>query len=265
MNKSIKFASFLLILSTLFSEHVLSFGQIGHRITGEIAEGYLTDETRKKIIDLLPDESLAEVSTYADEMRSNPEEFWQKTANPYHYATVEHGHEYDIKKAPVQGDIITAIKKYSSILIDDKSSIKEKRLALKLIVHFIGDLHQPLHVGNGTDRGGNDFDVVFFGKKTNLHRVWDSQLIDNQKLSYTEWTDWLTKKISAEEVKQWQSSELLVWLKESQTMRDEIYPKSNKISWNYQYQNLPKVKQRLSQAGVRIASYLNSLFDEAVQ
>ena len=252
----------MMVNLSVISQPTFAFGKTGHRITGKIAEFYLSDESRKRIEKLIPTESLAEISTYADEMRSNPSEFWQKTAGPYHYATVPDGYKYAFKNAPPQGDVITAIKKYSKVLVDKKSSIDDQKLALKLIVHFIGDLHQPLHVGNGRDRGGNDFSVIYFGNKTNLHAVWDSKIIDDQQLSYSEWADWLNKKISAEDLNHWKTTDTLIWLNESQEMRDLIYPENKNIGWQYQYQHLPKIKQRLSQAGVRLAHYLNYLFEQ---
>lgn len=252
----------LLTVALICSGHLLAFGQTGHRVTGEIAERYLTDNARKEIKKILGNESLPEISTYADEQRSNPSEFWQKTASPWHYMTIPDGKDYHDDMAPEEGDAITALRMYTKQLKDPKSSPEHKALALKFIVHVIGDLHQPLHVGNGTDRGGNDFKVEFFWDRSNLHRVWDTGMINNQNLSYTEWTNWLVTKISAEDVKAWHSVDPLVWAKESQEIRMRIYPATEKINYRYQYDHLPTLKLRLQQAGVRIAHYLNAIFQE---
>lgn len=254
-------ATVLVLCSALLSLPAFGWGQIGHRVTGEIAERHLNPAAKKQIEAILPLESLAEASTYADDMKSNPSEFWQRTASPWHYVTVpEHKHYHDVG-APEQGDAYTALKKFTATLKDPKSSLEEKQLALRFIVHLIGDLHQPLHAGNGKDRGGNDVKVRFFWQDSNLHRVWDSQMIGQKELSYTEWTDWLDKKITAQDISDWHSTDPAVWITESTKIRDTIYPKdANKMSYDYLYDHIPTVKRRLQQAGIRIAHYLNEVF-----
>jgi len=254
----------------LISSNCFAFGITGHRITGEIATQYLSENSKKAIAEIIGNESLAEASTYVDEMKSNPLEFWQKTASPYHYVTVPKGKKYNDVKAPATGDSVTALEMYSKVLKSSTESKKNKTLALKFIVHLIGDLHQPLHSGNGTDRGGNDFKVKFFWQDSNLHRVWDSGLIDKQKLSYTEWVQHLNRQITEDNIKLWGSIEPITWIAESIVIRDRIYPVVShlqgaendipEISWDYNYAHLPTLKTRLKQGGVRIALYLNNIF-----
>jgi hypothetical protein len=238
-----------------------SWGQTGHRVTGAIAQYYLSPKAQQAITQLLGNQDLAEISTFADEMRSDPSDFWQETAGPFHYVSVPKGKMYAEVGAPEAGDAVTALKQFAAQVTSPTSSVQEKQLALKFIVHIIGDLHQPLHVGNGTDRGGNDVKLEFFWEDSNLHRVWDSGLIDRQKLSYTEWTQRLQVKISPEQAKAWMVADPHVWIAESTKIRPGLYPDKDKLSWDYQYQVLPIVKQRLQMGGVRIAAYLNSLFN----
>lgn len=239
-----------------------AWGQTGHRVTGAIAEKYLTTEAKAAIQSILENQGLAEVSTYADEMRSNPDHFWQKVAGPFHYVTVPAGKTYSDVGAPEEGDSVTAIQHFSKVLQASDASKADKQLALKMLVHIIGDLHQPLHAGNGTDRGGNDRKLKFFWEDSNLHRVWDSGLIDRRQLSYTEWTDFLVEKITPEQIKAWKTTDPLVYIAESSKIRDTVYPKDDELSWQYLYDHAPTVKQRLSQAGVRIAAHLNYIFNE---
>lgn len=253
---------YCLLIGTLFSSQLFAWGQTGHRVTGKIAEAYLSPQAKAQIALILPNESLAEASTYADEQRSNPAQFWQETASLYHYVTVPKGKTYRQVGAPEQGDAATALARFSQILQSETSSIAEKQLALRFIVHIIGDLHQPLHAGNGTDKGGNDHKVKFFWQDSNLHRVWDSGLIDRHKLSYREWADWLGRKISKKQAAQWNQDGIERWIAESARLRDGLYPKEDQISWQYLYDHMPTVKLRLQQAGVRIAAYLNQLFAE---
>ncbi len=242
----------------LMSSDVLAWGQTGHRVTGEIAQLYLSDSAKAAITDIIGVQDLAEASTYADEMRSNPSEFWQKQASPWHYVNVELGETY--KRAPPEGDAVTALARFTKTLKDSRASKEAKQLALRFIVHIIGDLHQPFHSGTSEDQGGNKIRVEFFWEPSNIHRVWDSGLIDRQKLSYTEWTKRLARQITDDEAASWQQTDPKVWIAESTKARAGLYPDSDKISWDYQYQSMPIVKQRLSMGGVRIAAYLNEVF-----
>ena len=242
--------------------HVYSLGQTGHRVTGAIAERHLKPHTKKAIKAILGNESLAEASTYADDMRANPSEFWQKIASPYHYVTVPPGKHYHQVGAPPQGDSLVALEKFSNMLKSSKTSKEDKALALRFIVHIIGDLHQPLHVGNGKDRGGNEFIVSFFDKVSNLHRVWDTDLIEKENLSYTEWVDWLDKQITKNDIKNWKSNDPIVWIKESGELRDKVYPKQKRIGYDYVYKFTPIIKLRLKQAGIRIAYFFDKLFEK---
>ncbi len=248
------------LLMASFSINALAWGQIGHRVTGAIAQQHLTPQAQAAISALLPTEDLAEASTYPDEMRSSPDEFWQKKAGPFHYVTIPEGQTYADVGAPEQGDSVSALKMFTANLKSSQTSKEEKQLALRFIVHIIGDLHQPLHAGNGTDRGGNDFKVNFFWQDSNLHRVWDSELLEQRKLSYTEWTAKLNRKISAQNINDWSTTDPQVWIAESIKIRDEIYPKEDEISWDYLYNHLPQAKQRLKMAGIRIAAYLNEIY-----
>lgn len=248
--------------ATVISSPVLAFGANGHRITGAIAHEFLSLKAKEEIQAIMGHESLAQTSTWPDVMRSDPDVYWQKTTPPWHYVSVPDGKSYIDVIAPPQGDAFTALKGFKADLLNPDSSKAEKRRAISFIVHLIGDLHQPLHVGNGTDRGGNDVKLTFFGSNSNLHRVWDSDLIKSEDLSYSEFTEWLLPTISGDDVKNWHQTDPLVWMNESQAIRMNIYPdeENANLSWDYRYQHVPTVKTRLKQAGVRIAHYLNEIF-----
>lgn len=254
-------------VASLFTTPAHAWGKTGHRITGKIATAYLSAEAQAAITELLGPESLAEASTYADEMRSNPSEFWQKTANPYHYVTLGQPHDYHADDCPPQGDAMSALKDFTATLKDPIATRAEKQLALRFIVHIIGDLHQPLHVGSAAlnDRGGNDVTVVFFGEQSNLHRVWDSGLVDHQQLSYSEFSHWLQRRITPAQAQAWATPDPYTWITESSRLRDEVYPQTDEpyLGWDYVYNYTPVMKQRLQQGGVRIAAYLNDVFATA--
>ncbi|MEM7418247.1 MAG: S1/P1 nuclease [Pseudomonadota bacterium] len=254
------------LLATGVASPAFGWGQTGHRVTGAIAQQYLSPLSQAAMMELLPNSSLAQASTHADEMRSDPSEFWQKTAGPWHYVSVPEGKTYVEVGAPDEGDAVTALEQFTNTLKDPSATTDEKRLALQFIVHIIGDLHQPLHAGNGTDRGGNDVKVRFFWQDSNLHRVWDSQMLEQRGLSYTEWTAQLTRSITPQDIRNWASTDILEWIKESTEIRDTIYPdNANNMSYDYLYNNLPTAQKRIQMAGIRIAMYLNKVFEEANQ
>ena len=254
------------LLTTGVASPAFGWGQTGHRVTGAIAQQYLSPLSQAAMMELLPNSSLAQASTHADEMRSDPSEFWQKTAGPWHYVSVPEDKTYVEVGAPDEGDAVTALEQFTNTLKDPSATTDEKRLALQFIVHIIGDLHQPLHAGNGTDRGGNDVKVRFFWQDSNLHRVWDSQMLEQRGLSYTEWTAQLTRSITPQDIRNWASTDVLEWIKESTEIRDTIYPdNANNMSYDYLYNNLPTAQKRIQMAGIRIAMYLNKVFEEANQ
>jgi hypothetical protein len=264
-----------LIAAALFPSPAFAWGKTGHRVIAAIADTQLSGLARAHIEQILgPGESLDEAANWPDEMRSAPGEFWQKTATPWHYVTLN-GILYD--HAPPEGDALEALNHFRSVLQDANASLADKQLALRFIVHLVGDLHQPLHVGKCCDKGGNEVKVTFFGKPTNLHAVWDSQLVDDEQLSFTEMAAKLERHISNQDVIDWWDINPRDWISESAEIRDTVYPppapkpaKRKKakeaavpdLSYSYVYKFKPVMEQRLSQAGVRLAAYLNALYAE---
>ena len=241
-----------------------AWGQLGHRVIGEIAAERVSGKTRAEIELILGEEDLAEASTWADEQRSNPAAFWQDEAGPYHYVTVPKGQTYSDVGPPEEGDALSALTDFAATLRDPSATREDKALALRFIIHIVGDLHQPLHAGNGTDRGGNDQLVRWYGQVTNLHSVWDTQMLARQNLSYTEYTERLARKIDPAQTVEWWKASPQVWVAESTALRDTIYPPSAdetpSLGYAYQFQHIGTAERRLQQAGVRLAAYLEWVF-----
>ncbi len=250
----------LFCLPSLLAGPAQAWGKTGHRVAGAIAQTQLSPHAEAAIADLLGREGLAEASTWPDFMRASPGEFWQREANPWHYVTVPEGLSYSETIPPEDGDAVTALNGFRQSLTSETADREEKILALRFIIHIIGDLHQPLHVGNGTDRGGNDVRVTFFREPTNLHAVWDSRMIDHEQLSYTELTTWLLQDMRPEDVTAWAQTDPAVWMAESATLRDGLYPDTADLAWDYVFQHRATYRTRLKQAGVRTAAYLNDVF-----
>src|SRR6185369_12252008 len=265
--------------ASLRASPAFAWGKNGHRVVAAIADTQLSGLARANVEQILgPGESLDEAANWPDEMRSAPEPFWQKTATPWHYVTLD-GITYD--HAPPEGDALEALDRFTKTLKDPSASLADKQLALRFIVHLVGDLHQPLHVGKCCDKGGNDVKVTFFGKPTNLHAVWDSALVDDQQLSFTELAAKLERHIRDRDTVAWWDINPRDWISESAQYRDTLYPtaadkprapadKKSKeppvpdLSYSYVYKFTPLMEQRLSQAGVRLAAYLNAIYAEPV-
>jgi hypothetical protein len=124
----------------------------------------------------------------------------------------------------------------------------------------VGDIHQPLHVGCCDDNGGNKVKVKWFGRDTNLHTVWDSNMIDDTKLSYTELASYLDEPDQATII-DWQKKSVRHWADESKTFRKQVYEIGDgSLSYKYSYKNLPVVKERMLQAGIHLAAILNEIY-----
>lgn len=234
------------------------WGQNGHRVVGKIAESYLTNKAKKNIEDILGHLTLAEVSTFMDEIKSNPR---YNHMNPWHYCTIPDDKTYEEAGRPEEGDAIQTIDRLIKELKTKEFTDEDEAFALKCLVHLIGDIHQPLHVGNGNDRGGNDIKLEYFREPSNLHRVWDTGMIEAQNMSYTEYTEWINHPTD-EQMEKWVNSSLMDWIYESKSYRDQVYdlPDNMKISYEYNYRNIDLVNQRLLQAGIRLAKVLNEIY-----
>jgi hypothetical protein len=247
----------LLVLSCFITSESRAWGPTGHRATGWIAERYLSAKAKKKINALLGQRSLAMVSTWMDEIRSDST--YNYTAD-WHWVTIETGKTYEESPKNPNGDVIMTLERIISELKSRKLDRKKEVEALKMLVHLVGDIHQPLHVGCCDDQGGNKVKVKWFRNESNLHRVWDSDMIDDTKLSFTELAQFLSTP-NAGTVAKWQKASVRDWANESMSFRKEVYDiKDGNLGYRYSYLHLQTAKERMLQAGVRLAGILNQIY-----
>lgn len=234
------------------------WGQIGHRAVGLIAESYLKPDVLAKVRAVLSDDSLAEVSTWMDEVRADSR---YDSMNTWHYVTIPEGRTYETSDKEPKGDIIKALETVIAGLKNGNLDPKKEAEYLKIVVHLIGDLHQPLHNGNGTDRGGNNLKVKLFGDDTNLHSVWDSGMINSKNLSSIELADYISNA-GKNEIESWRSGTVRDWCEESRKLLPQVYdiPDNKRLGYSYIYRNWSTVEVRLHKAGVRLAWILNSIY-----
>lgn len=239
--------------------HNQDWGQTGHRTIGKIAEQYLDKKTKKEIDKILDGQSLALVSTFGDDIKSDKR---YRDFNSLHYVNMPFGVKYEDSEKNPSGDLVTGIEKCKSVILDKNASKEDKAFYLKLLVHFIGDLHQPMHVGRAEDKGGNAIQVQWFNNGTNLHSVWDSKMIDSFQMTYTELAD-NADEVSKEQVKYLQQGTVVDWVNETQKLAIEVYgtaANGDKLSYDYMYENFGLTRSQLQKGGIRLAKVLNDLF-----
>ncbi|CAM3523609.1 S1/P1 nuclease [Aequorivita lipolytica] len=252
----------IVLLITMFSNVLVAaedWGKTGHRVVGEIAGKYLSKKAEKQIVKLLDGHSLAFVANYGDDIKSDR---LYDAYGPWHYVNFPFGDKYETHPKSEKGDIIQGIEKCISVLKSDKSTKEDKIFHLKLLVHFIGDLHQPLHIGIEEDKGGNDFQVRWFKDGTNLHTVWDSKMLDFYDMSYTELAV-NTNVLSKQQVEAIKKGSVQDWMYESRALCENIYTHTEigeKLGYNYVYEYTDTLRFQLQKGGIRLAGLLNEIF-----
>ncbi|THH37895.1 S1/P1 nuclease [Neolewinella litorea] len=278
----------LFLLLIAFLPQVLpAWGANGHRIVARIAYENLNDQARQRVDAALGNNYLSQVSTWPDYIRS--ESGWDFT-HPWHYMTVQPDETVeDVARQtgddPKVDDVREAIHFFTSVLAGE--SAERERLtdllaqhkvlplagsldatALAFLIHFIADVHMPLHVGKNRDLGGNRITVLYFGDRYNLHSVWDTQIIEQERLSFTEFAAFTvmhTREYQAE----WADDAPEEWMRESIALRERIYntlyDRTDResglpdLGYDYQHDFLPVVEERLGAAGYRAAAVINAV------
>ena len=250
----------LLLLLTLGSPTVFAWGPDGHRIVGELAQRQLTPTAETEVARLLKPEGttrLADIANWPDTLRNDPQRWgW---SFKLHYVNL---HAKDCAYQPAidcpNGEcVVAAIDRYSRILADRQRSARERREALKFLVHFVGDIHQPLHAGYARgDKGGNIYQVNYLGKGDNLHGFWDSGLLRTHD---KDWQGYAKELATRPQPAGASFLSPAVWAEESCKIvrAGGVYPRTHKISKRYVNKQLPVAEERLQQAGQRLAKLLN--------
>jgi nuclease S1 len=263
--------AFTLIVALQTSTTFWAWGRLGHRVISRIAEQHLTTTAKAAIAELLePRESLADASLWADENRKR----LPKTA-PWHYVDVPLDEpKYDAKfsgDVSNRGCVVDKINEFRLTVKAPSRSVEDRRFAPRFFVHCIEDMHQPCHVGDNSDQGGNRTQVRFFNKGTNMHALWDTGMIERVSKSENVWLDDLTKLDTPEArqeamkgtVEDWATESLLAVRQAYQVPETGLRLKSGqKLGDTYVNANMPVVRRRLYQEGVRLATVLNEAFAE---
>jgi hypothetical protein len=265
MYKRVLRISFVILLFS-FPVKAMCWGQLGHRIVGEIAESYLTEKTKAEIKKILGNESIAMASNWGDFIKSDSAyDYLEK----WHYINFEKNLTYNQLKEVLKNDTGKVNDLYAAIVFLTKElkkkylTLEKKRMYLKLLIHFVGDVHQPLHVSPVGSTGGNDIKVQWFGQSSNLHRVWDSDLIEGQQLSYTEYAAYLNHTTAAQR-KKLQAEPISKWIYDSytiaQNLHKEITITNPKLGYRYNYDHIKTLETQMLKGGVHLGGLLNEIF-----
>lgn len=241
----------------------MAWGDKGHRIVGQIASSYLTPKARAAVKAILGNESIAMASTWADFIKSDP-----------NYNYLYNWHFVDFDKPFTYPELQTFLKQDTSVDAYTKLqfmigefkkknlSADKKLLYLRMIIHVVEDIHQPMHTAHTDDKGGNDFKVQWFNEPSNLHSVWDTKLVEYQNLSYTEYASAINFTTPAQRAA-WQSEPMTKWLFDSKELAEKIYAgtqRDEKLGYKYNFKFVSTLNQQLLKGGVHLAGLLNQIF-----
>jgi len=253
----------VLMITLVLPRFCLAWGMQGHRVVGGIAEKYLSAKARAEIKKLLGNESLAMAANWADFIKSDRS--YDYLSN-WHYINLEEGMSQAQLFAKLNSDtstnLYTKMQWLSRELKSGTLSREKKIFYLKLLIHFVGDAHQPMHTARPADRGGNDIRVFWFNNPTNLHRVWDEHLVEYQQLSYTEHVAAINFATAAQ-VKLWQNQPVKQWIFDSYEIAGRLYADikpDSKLGYQYNFKHVDTMNRQLLKGGIRLAGLLNQIF-----
>ncbi|MBC7868072.1 MAG: S1/P1 nuclease [Gloeobacteraceae cyanobacterium ES-bin-316] len=242
----------------------MAWGLLGHRIVGEIADRYLTKKAKKGVAGILGNESPAISANWADFIKSD---------TAYNY--LSNWHYINLKAGLSKNEVISLLEKdtatnaYTKInflareLKNDNLAKADKILYLRMLIHLVGDVHQPLHVGRPEDLGGNRIRLLWFNEPYNLHQLWDDVLVSFQKLSYTEYVTAINYT-SPDQRRTWQQEPVSLWFYDSYEIAAKIYAdvkgNEDKLGYAYNFKYKSIMEEQLLKAGVHLAGMLNEIF-----
>jgi hypothetical protein len=256
-----------LLASLALAPIAQAWGPLGHSVVAALAQAQLSPAAEAEVLRLLaPDHTtqLADIASWPDQIQDDPAlaDLWKQTRQQ-HYINIHDSHcDYVPPRDCRDGQcVVGGLEHYVAILADPHQPDAVRREALKFVVHFVGDIHQPLHAGYRDDKGGNAYQVQFEGKGTNLHRVWDSGLLSTRHLDWQVYAQRLETPLPVplpapiapldNPYAQWAEESCRI------TGTPGFYPPDHKIDAAYVRTELPVAERRLQEAGRRLADVLN--------
>jgi len=255
----------IVMVAFLVPVKILAWGMTGHRVIAEIADKNIKSKTRKQIDKLLDGYPMAYWANWADFIKSDTTDVFKHT-HIWHFVNAPGGLDKQayiefIKNTP-QENVYSEIPKLQAIIMNRQSTDDQKRIALYFLVHLVGDAHQPMHMGREEDLGGNKISVTWFRSPGNIHSVWDSRIVDNEKYSYTEYAT-ILNSISKEKKRAMQGGTLEDWMYDTYLVANDVYANvqnGSELSYGYVYRYKYIMEQQLQKGGLRLAVVLDRIF-----
>lgn len=251
----------LLILFLFPVQRTFGWGQEGHRIIGQIAYNHLNKKAKKQVDKVLGTKGIVYWANWADEIKSDT---IYPTSYDWHFQDLEGGMSDEaviatLSHYPSEGGNLWRVMDSLTAVLD---SHPEDFDALRFIIHLTGDCFCPMHTGHLDDYGGNKVKFDWFGQKTNLHRVWDSDLIGARGYSYTEYAEYLESRFESEAKSIMQMSKEAI-LTHNYRLTSEIYEYQagwDGNTYHYIYHFSGVMEWQLYAAGIRLAGLLNEIY-----
>jgi hypothetical protein len=246
--------SVLLTGSLLFFFHIVfAWSREGHHMVAEIAYQLLSNTAKEKLKAYLGNTSIEDAATWMDEQRGGNSAYKYLTTT--HYINIEKGGKIDpFQKGNIYTELNTVITE-----LEKGSNPTDLKLNLMILIHLVGDAHQPLHDGYGNDKGGNSINVSFFGKQTNLHSVWDGAIINKEHIT-TQTILSNYSKLSAAQIAGIKTENVANWINESRIYLPQIYSFSNStLDESYVQKATPIIEEQILKAGIRLSGILEKV------
>ncbi|WP_316810396.1 S1/P1 nuclease [Pedobacter heparinus] len=261
--KKVSKAILVLAISLYLPLNAAAWGMLGHRIVGQIAESYLSSKAKRGVKEVLGNERLAMASNWGDFIKSDPA--YDYLYN-WHFVNLPAGLDkqgvFDFLTKETSPNVYNKIPEMMAVLKNRQSTPEEKKLAMRLLIHLVGDLNQPMHTARKEDLGGNKVYVTWFGEKSNLHRVWDESLIGYQQLSYTEYASAINYP-SEDQLSSWRNSSLKDFVYGSYEACNRIYANvkpEERLSYKYNFEFVGLLNEQLLKGGICLANLLNDIY-----
>ena len=253
---------FILFFSVFAVFNCFGWGQKGHDVTAYIAEKHLKPEVLAHIDSILGNKSLVYYANWLDNASHTREYAYTKT---WHYKNIDADVTYETAPIEPKGNVVTAINEQIAKLTAGNLTREDEELALRILIHIVGDMHQPMHMGRLSDLGGNLHKIKYFKRDTNLHSVWDGAIVESaHKWGYTEW-QFQIDRASDEQEKEILKGTIDDWAKETYQIATRIYettPIGSNLSYDYVSEWAPTIENQFLKGGLRLAYLLNTIYSK---
>ncbi len=252
----------VLLIFLAVTQSVMAWGKKGHDVIAYIAECHLSERALERVTEVLDGRTMVYYSSWMDRASNTPKYSYSK---PWHYFNMDRRESVAEAKRSKKGDLLSALNEIEKSLRSGELSKEQEKIALMMFIHLVGDMHQPMHLGEPDNEGGGTIPVVYFVESTNLHALWDYHLIEGvYSWSYTEWQIQIDRASDDEEAKITAGS-YLDWLEETHEITKLAYrktPAETRVFYSYIDEFRPIVEQQFLYAGLRLAYLLNSIYKD---